>query len=303
MQCYAATKGKPEGDLEPAQQEAFERIDTMFKSALLGIIDDSIVDPYMSLDNGKDMWAALEAKFGASDAGSELYVMEQFYDYKITDECSVVQQAHEIQSLAKELEHFKCSLPDKFVAGGIIAKLPPSWGNFATSLKHKRHEFSVSDLIGSLDVEEKARAKDTRARVAEVGSSAHMVQKKNYQPNKPKYNKKKSEGKGKPDGKFKPSHSTNFKKKKGSCHVCGDPNHWDPRCPIRHELQQLQNSGKTANVVIADTEMKDTGYGIVPTILSVCHSPEWLIDTGANVHVCADASMFSSYQVTGTSPC
>ena len=28
----------------------------------------------------------------------------------------------------------------------------------------------------------------------------------------------------------------------------------------------------------------------------------WLIDTGDNVHVCADASMFSSYQATGTSP-
>ena len=48
--------------------------------------------------------------------------------------------------------------------------------------------------------------------------------------------------------------------------------------------------------------MKDTGYGIIPTILSVCHSPDWLIDTGANVHVCVDASMFSSYQVTVTSP-
>ena len=50
----------------------------------------------MSFDNGKDMWAALEAKFGASDAGSELYVMEQFCDYKMTDERSVVQQTHEI---------------------------------------------------------------------------------------------------------------------------------------------------------------------------------------------------------------
>ena len=113
----------------------------MFKSALLGIIDDSIVDPYMSFDNDKDMWAALEALFGASDAGSKLYIVEQFYDYKMTDERSIVQQAHEIQSLAKELEHFKCDLPDKFVADGIIAKLPPSWSSFATSLKHKRHDF------------------------------------------------------------------------------------------------------------------------------------------------------------------
>ena len=53
--CYAATKGKPEGDLNPAEQEAFERLDTLFKSALLSILDDSIVDSYMSFDTGKDM--------------------------------------------------------------------------------------------------------------------------------------------------------------------------------------------------------------------------------------------------------
>src|SRR5436190_19262543 len=102
------------------------------------------------------MLDALEAKFDVSDAVSELYVMVQFYDYKMSDERSVVQQAHEIQSIAKELEQFTCVLPDKFIAGGIIAKLPPSWRNFATYLKHKRQECSLMDFIGSLDVEEKA---------------------------------------------------------------------------------------------------------------------------------------------------
>ena len=29
--------------------------------------------------------------------------------------------------MVKELEHFKIELPDKFVVGGIIAKLPSSW--------------------------------------------------------------------------------------------------------------------------------------------------------------------------------
>ena len=75
---------------------------------------------------GKELWDALEAKFGVSDAGSELYLMEQLYDYKMVENCSMVEQAHEIQALAKELEYFPCLLPDKFVAGGIIAKLPPS---------------------------------------------------------------------------------------------------------------------------------------------------------------------------------
>jgi hypothetical protein len=47
--------------------------------------------------------------------------------------------------------------------------------------------------------------------------------------------------------------------------------------------------------------MKDAGYGKFPVVLSVCHSTEWWIDTGANVHVCVYISMFSSYQVVGTS--
>ena len=304
MRCFEASKGKPEGELTPAEEKAFQEADILFRGAVLSVLGENIVDSYMSIATGKDMWDALETKFGVSDAGSELYVMEQFYDYKMTDERSVVEQAHEIQSIAKELEHFTCVLPDKFIAGGIIAKLPPSWRNFATSLKHKRHEFSVTDLIGSLHVEEKARAKDTRARVVEGNSSANLVQKKNFQSHKFK-NKNKFEGKGKFDRKNKVFQSTNFKKKtdkkKGVCHVCGDPGHWAPDCPNRFDRRQHGKSGKTANVVIGDTDMKDAGYGKFPTVLSVCHSPEWWIDTGANVHICADFSMFNSYQATRTS--
>ena len=72
MCSYDATKGKPEGDLNPTQQEAFQNMDTLFKAALLSVLDDSTVDSYMSFDSGKDMWAALEATFGPSGASNEL---------------------------------------------------------------------------------------------------------------------------------------------------------------------------------------------------------------------------------------
>jgi hypothetical protein len=35
-------------------------------------------------------------------------------------------------------------------------------------------------------------------------------------------------------------------------------------------------------------------------VLSVCKSREWWLDTSANVHVCADISLFSSYQADMT---
>ena len=66
-------------------------------------------------------------------------------------------------------------------------------------------------------MEEKARAKDTRARGIEGGSSANLVQKKNFQPHKFK-NRGKFDGKAKFDGKNKAVQHTNFKKK-GVCHV------------------------------------------------------------------------------------
>ena len=166
MSCYDAILGKPEEEYDAQQAQAFQKMDTLFKAACLSVLGENIVDAYASIDNGKDMWDALEAKFGVSDASTELYIMEQFYDYRMTEERSVVEQAHEIQSFARELEHFNCILPDKFIAGGIITKLPPTWRNVATSLKHKRQEFSVPDLIGTLDVEEKARANTTRKRHA-----------------------------------------------------------------------------------------------------------------------------------------
>jgi hypothetical protein len=72
----------------------------------------------------------------------------------------VITLAHEIQCMVKELALLKIIVSDEFVVGGIIAKLPPSYREFATTLKYKRVHISILDLIVSLDVEEKAGAKD-----------------------------------------------------------------------------------------------------------------------------------------------
>ena len=90
---------------------------------------------------------------------------------------SVVEQAHEVQCIVKDLDLLKCHMPDKFVAGCIIAKLPFQWRNFATTLKHKRQEISVENLIATLDVEEKTWKKDVPEKGDQGQSSANLVQK------------------------------------------------------------------------------------------------------------------------------
>jgi hypothetical protein len=288
MNIIHVVNGKPE-QFTPEEEQAFMAANNLFRGVVISVLAENLVDFYLTVTSGKELWDALETKYGVSDAGSELYVMEQFCDYKMVDDCSIVEQAYEIQSLTKELESFKCVLPDKFMAGGIIAKLPPTWTDFATSLKHKRKEFSIADLIGSLDVEEKARAKDTHGKGVVGTSSANVVQKNNS-------NKSHNNKKNKQENLTKTKQTTNFKKKnKENCFVCGDPGHFSSEC----ENRKWKGNKKSVNMVIGETAGTSRHGNILPTVFSICHSPEWWINTGANIYVCADISLFSSYQARG----
>jgi hypothetical protein len=50
-------------------------------------------------------------------------------------------------------------------------------------------------------------------------------------------------------------------------------------------------------MVLSEIVEGTSGYGnLLPIVVSVCQFAEWWADTGANIHVCADISLFSSYQ-------
>jgi hypothetical protein len=111
MSCFHATEGK-HVNLPPEDEAKFKAEDNLFWGAVISALDTKFQKSYIILPTGKELWNALVGKFGVTDAGSELYLMEQLYDYKMVENRSVVEQAHEFQAVAKELELFPCPLPN-----------------------------------------------------------------------------------------------------------------------------------------------------------------------------------------------
>jgi hypothetical protein len=79
--------------------------------------------------------------------------------------------------------------------------------------------------------------------------------------------------------------------------VCGSPDHWAKKC-LNHKGRKPQSEQKTSNMVVFSSGGGTSGYDNLPYVLSVFQSTTWWLDSGVNVHVYSDASLFSSYQVT-----
>ena len=91
-----ARLGIPAGDHSPEERRKFTDANNIFVGCVISVLHDRLVDVYMHITDAKELWDALVAKYDATDAGSELYTMESFHDFKMVNNRSVVEQAHEV---------------------------------------------------------------------------------------------------------------------------------------------------------------------------------------------------------------
>jgi len=263
---------------------------------ILGMLSDQLYDIYMHYTSARALWETLEKKYSVPDAGKDLYLVEKYHDFKMTDGRPVVEQTHELQIMVGELNHSKIALPDKFQVGMVIAKLPQSWRDFATTLKHRREEMTMDDLIASLDVEEKARAKDAPSVTDDDNSRVNYT-------NAPQRRNKKNpkEYAHKPKGKIDKGNGKKTGKSQSGCFECGKPGHFARNCRYKKRNEKVQKDNTAAqteakvNMVIDEAEVARCVSNISERF-GECQSTDWWVDTGATVHVCSDRSLFSSFQ-------
>jgi hypothetical protein len=82
---FYVSNGKPEGQLTPQQEKEYEEANIIFIGTVIGALVDHLQDVYLHNKTGKELWDALNNNYSSSDADTELYIIEQYHDYKIVD--------------------------------------------------------------------------------------------------------------------------------------------------------------------------------------------------------------------------
>jgi hypothetical protein len=65
-------------------------------TCLLPLLSDQLCDIYMHHTSVHKLWDALDCKYAEYDDGRELYVNDQYHEYKMVDDRSIVEHAHGI---------------------------------------------------------------------------------------------------------------------------------------------------------------------------------------------------------------
>ncbi|KAF7828228.1 Retrovirus-related Pol polyprotein from transposon TNT 1-94 [Senna tora] len=204
-------KSKPADDATQTQKDFWQHANKVCRHTLLSTLSNDLFDIYSVYKEANKIWESLILKYTAEDAGKQKFVVGNFYKWEMVDDKDIKQQINEYHRLLEELRAEKITLPDEFVAGILIEKLPESWSAYKQQLKHKQKQLSLSDLITHIIIE------DTNRKAIQIAKGKEMTAKANLVESHKRYDS--SKNKRKADYK---SNKTN-PKKKGNCFAMVPP--------------------------------------------------------------------------------
>ncbi|XP_075664674.1 uncharacterized protein LOC142634263 [Castanea sativa] len=142
-----------------AQRKKREEDELICRGYILNTLSDRLYDLYTSMKSPKEIWNALEAKYKTEKVSTNKFIIQEYFDYKILDNISVLDQVHELQILVNKLCDLSINIPKSFQVAAIIAKLPPIWNNFRKKLLHMSEDLTL-EQFGHLQIEEESRVRD-----------------------------------------------------------------------------------------------------------------------------------------------
>ena len=120
------------------------------------------------------------------------------------EEKTVSSQIEDFQKLVSDLAKEGDNLPKRFVAHGLVYKLPDSWKEYKHWYNHHRTYLNLQQIIVDIQIEETNRMSEISSKTKEFTSKANIVEGGPFRPPK---NNNKYDPRGK--GKFYNKNNTN----------------------------------------------------------------------------------------------
>ena len=129
---------------------------------------------YSKSENAKDIWDALNTKYGSDDFGTKKYACSRWFEFSMSDDKHVLNQLHEYEHLCADI----IAISELFQANCLLEKLSSSWETFVHSLKHMQKDFILQELVSHIKIEEHNRVQIKGKLVDHSSSSANLVENK-----------------------------------------------------------------------------------------------------------------------------
>uniref|UniRef100_A0A2N9HKS3 Uncharacterized protein n=1 Tax=Fagus sylvatica TaxID=28930 RepID=A0A2N9HKS3_FAGSY len=275
-----------------------EEDELVCRGHILNTLSDRLYDLFTTMTSPKEIWKALETKYKTEKQGTDKFIIQKYFDFKMMDNVSVLDQVHELQIMDHKLNDLSIKIPELFQVGAIIAKLPPSWNNYRKKLLHMAEELTLEQIGTHLRIEQESRIRESTNYVSKVnegtinyvlnGGVGSSKTNKSFRPNK----------------KIVKKTNSNKDKKGRACFHCGKKGHYIREYRfLKNQMKEKELNTSEANVVDEIVAMvSEMQIGMITEVHmanAAENSSEWWYDSGATIHVCNNKMLFKEYVEAG----
>ncbi|XP_074266816.1 uncharacterized protein LOC141590104 [Silene latifolia] len=214
----------------------------------------------------------------------------------------IMEQVHIYENLCADVVNEGMKLDEIYLANVLLEKFHPSWNEYKNHLKHKKKDLSLQELIGHMRTEEYNRLNDQLVQLSLTTTKANRVEtvrSSNGDKLKGKGKAKAGQGQAKgqnakksSQGKFtKPTTKIQKPKQNLLCYICGKPGHKAYQCPQKKvDEANLPDKDDIIAVVVVEANL-------------VANASDWILDTGASRHLCANKEILVEFEDVADGEC
>ncbi|CAH9120743.1 unnamed protein product [Cuscuta epithymum] len=224
--------------------------------------------------------------YAAKTGNNKLFLLKQMMNLRYKEGISVLDHVNEFQGLVDQMTDVGIKFEEEILGLWLLNSLPDSWETFRTSFTNNAPAGSMSlgyARDGILNEEVRRRTPGTNPSQSEVFVTEDRGRNQN------KFQGYRGKSRSKSRSRFKDM----------ECHYCGKKGHIKKHCFKLKKDKKNGNNSDVKNDNNGDRVAAATPGDLVivhdDVINFSSHDTDWVVDTGASLHVTSKKEFFSSY--------